>query len=42
MSRAIDARYADLELSVGEVVIYDTENCQAWIQSEGYPVDMMR
>jgi hypothetical protein len=27
-------RYADIDLSTGEVVIYDTTNAAAWVQSD--------
>lgn len=39
----IDERYAPLEPGDGELVIYDRENHQAWIQSShGYDVHKVR
>lgn len=33
--RVPDERYATLDLSQGETVIYDRENSRAWLQSDG-------
>jgi hypothetical protein len=34
-STARTRRYDELEVANGDVVIYDTENHRAWIQSDG-------
>jgi hypothetical protein len=34
-STARTRRYDELEIANGDVVIYDTENHSAWIQSDG-------
>jgi len=35
-------RYAAINLSTDETVIYDKENHESWIQGYGHPVEDMR
>jgi len=42
MAQRTTARYAELDLSTDETIIYDRENHDAWIQGYGHPVEMLR